>query len=466
MAYLKSADRFLEDFKFQHLPRSWPPAYPVFLALLTSIVSSVTTAALFGQTLLFALNTIAFALVVHRCLAGAEKGGYWLALIAGVVFASNPAVLLVHQYAVSEALFIFFFLLSTGAYLWYLETGGRFRLLATALLVGCLPIIRYAGMPFILIFAALVYFGRQDIGQLRSKRMSDALLLAVISALPLICWLTLNMLLRGESTNKSFAFHPVGATHLKALVGVFLSWFETPGHNMLTIVVLAVVCSAILRAVTSPKIEYRQKALLIALPLAALFYVLFLLATVSVMDANVPLDQRILLPSWILLIIAIFVVLQASMASRIAFGVLLIAITPVFAQYGLKSAIQIEHSRKYGLGFNTRDAATSPLLVIVRKEYPERKLYSNASDFVYLHTNLEIQSLPNIYDAATRERNPQFIYQMAAILEEIDNQKSAIVYFEGYEFRQYYPSAKQLTDEFSLGSSQSINSGFYLDMLK
>ena len=466
IAYLKSAGRLLEEFKFQHLPRSWPPAYPFYLALLASMVSNIMTAALLGQALLFALNTSAFALVIHRCLGTAEGGGYWLALVAAVLFASNPAVLLVHQYAVSEALFIFCLLLSTYACLWYLDKEERFRLLVTALLVGCLPIIRYAGMPFIGIFCALVFFGRPGTGQRRSKRMADALLLATVAALPLVCWLTLNRLFRGESTDKTFAFHPVSATHMKTLAGVFFSWFEVPGSSVWTILVVIVVCYAILRAASLPQIAFRQKALLIVLPLGALFYTLFLLVSVTVVDANVPLDQRVLLPAWILLIVAIFIGLHIFVTSRVVFGVLLIAIAAVFVEYGLKSATQIEYSRKYGLGFNTPGAATSPLLNTVKAEYPKRKLYSNASDYVYLHTSLEIQSLPRIYNAATRERNRRFIYEMATILEEIDNQKAAIVYFEGFEFRQYYPSAKQLKDEFSLDAAQHTSSGLYLNTLK
>ncbi len=303
VAYLKSASRFVLDPKLEHLPSHWPPAYPLFLALMMSFISNIKIAALLGQLLLLVFNTVAFSLVVYHCLHVARKSQYWIATLAAVVFASNPEVFLVHQYAVSEALFVFFLLSGFGACFWFLNRGSMFPLLIAALLVGCMPITRYAGLPFIAVFTVLIYIGRYSGEQPPRKRTWSALAFVVISALPLICWLALNALIRGESTNRTLEYHPVGVTHAKQLLEVFFSWFQVPGPGVLTILVVLCMGSVVVMSLTRLPTGDSRKALAIGLAIAALLYVFFLLISISLMDAYTPLDERILLPVWVLLII-------------------------------------------------------------------------------------------------------------------------------------------------------------------
>ncbi len=100
---------------------------------------------------------------------------------------------------------------------------------------------------------------------------------------------------------------------------------------------------------------------------------------------------------------------------------------------------------------------------MVNMESPHRKLYSNASDYVYLHTGHEVVGLPAIYNANTLKRNPRFLLQMANILKEIDDKEAAIAYFSGFEFRQYYPTSEQLESEFFLVSTQHFSDGMYFN---
>jgi hypothetical protein len=463
VAYLKSASRFASDFQFKHLPSHWPPAYPLFLAAMTALVPNILLAALFGQILLFAANTVAFSLIVRHLIAGAGK--FWIALLASVVFACNPAVLLLHQYAVSEPLFILFLFLGIAACLWFLNGESTFKLVFAALLVGCLPVTRYAGLPFLPVFAAWIFFGQYGGAPRRRIRAWRAVVFIAVASLPLLCWLLLNILKRGESTNRTFAYHPIGRSRFEELFQVFRSWFEVPGPDLLTTLAIATIAIAAFRALANLASSDRRRTLAVGLLIAALLYVLFLFLSISFMDAYSPLDQRMLIPAWIMLVMALFIALQAATTLRFTLCALLLSIVPVLLGYGMKSIDQIVYSSREGLGFQSRDAATSELLAVVDGAYANRQIYSNASDYIFLHTGREVKPLPVIYMATTQERNPQFIYEMAAILEEIDKQKAAIVYFEGFEFRQYYPTSNQLRHEFSLDSSLTTNDGTYFDHL-
>ena len=69
-------------------------------------------------------------------------------LLAGALFASNPAVLHMHQFAISEPLFISFLLGALALVLRWLARGQRYLLLLAALTLGMVPVVRYAGLPF------------------------------------------------------------------------------------------------------------------------------------------------------------------------------------------------------------------------------------------------------------------------------------------------------------------------------
>ena len=462
VAYLKSASLFATDARLEHLPSRWPPGYPLFLALLICIVPNMAVAALLGQVMLFALNITTFTLVVFHSLQAQGASQYWIAALAGVLFACYPAVVLVHQHALSEALFIFCLLSSLGMCLWCLKNQqSKFLPLLAAMSVGCLSIVRYAGLPFIPLVTALIFFGAKTARQSCTWRIKAALTFATTAALPLLCWLTLNTLQRGQTTSRSLAYHPAGLTHAKQLWQSVNAWFAVPGPAPLTVLVMLCIITATFRTATALPMEDWRRPLVLGLPFAALAYVVFILIAISFVDAHTPLDQRILLPAWILLSIAALISLQASLLSRATYTVLLSAILLVLCSNALSTAQQISYTRLHGLGYHTPVAATSVFPGIVQQALPTRKLYSNASDYLFLHTGREVENLPRIYDANTREPNPLFLYEMASLLAEIENDTAAIVHLKGFEFRHYYPTSEQLQVEFSLSPTLHTVDGTY-----
>jgi hypothetical protein len=466
VAYLKAANRVANDLQFNALPTHWPPGYPLFLAAFMAFMPGMTTAALFAQTMLFAINTILVALVTLRCLKPEGNSRFWIAGLTTVFFACNPAVLLVHQYAVSEALFVFFMLTGLLACFRAARKGGIHRLVIAALIVGCLPVVRYAGLPLLLAYALFVYLLWQgESATPRTKWMASCIFLGV-ATLPIAAWHGFNTMFRADATNRTLELHPVGLPHLQDFWSVVQGWFHVAPHYSLTILAIASISIGIYLSYSSLHNEDVRKSLISVFLLSGSGYVLFLLISISVVYANIPLDRRILLPCWLLLLLTIAVSLQVSTARKTHMLALAVPLVAVMLGYLAKSSHQVTHSMGYGLGYQLRGASESGLMQLVKDRSSGVTLYSNARDYIFLHTGIEVEPLPAIYSAATTKRNPDFVVKMAEILAEIDRGESGIVYMHRFEFRQYYPTIDQLREDFYLESGGSYGDGEFLHRLR
>ncbi|MEM9255019.1 MAG: hypothetical protein AAGA91_06200 [Pseudomonadota bacterium] len=428
------------------------------------IIPDITTAALIGQCVLYALNVVLFIGVVRSLLMDSGRSRHWIALLAGLVFALNPALLLLHQYALSEALFITSMLTTLLLVLRFAKTASKLCFVFAALAAGCLPIVRYAGLPFLAVSAAFIFALWEPRLRVLIGRWVDSLAFLFISILPLLCWLLLNSLVRGESTNRTLIYHPIETTKFIQLGETVLEWFRPQGPQWLALLLL--VCTVLIVVLSFrrlPSWDHRLRAA-IGLLCSAVAYVAFLLLSLSLLDAYTPLDRRILLPAWILLAIIPSLSLQVALHYRRLLAIQAVTLALIFLGYVTTTVDQVAHSRAFGFGYQTPGAAHSVLLKLVRNS-DKRVLYTNAADYVFIHTGLELQDLPMIYNPNTREKNQDFVPQMAAILREMDHGEAGIVHFSRLSNRDYFPSGTQLEEGYSLNPTLVTEDGSYYDQL-
>jgi len=463
VAYLKAAQGLVLDSGLRHLPSHWPPAYPLYVAALAHLLPSVKLAALYGQALLLVCNGCLFALIVFRYLGENSRGRQWTALGAGVFFLTSPYVFLLHQYALSEALFIFFLLAGIPGTLWFLRKRGGCRLVLAALLVGCLPVTRYAGMLFVPVFGVMVYLHGTG-SQKYSRRLATALAFTAIACLPLLAWLGLNMGLRGESTNREIAFHPVGWAHLEKLAAVFLGWFELPGSRISSVLAMTVIIGSIVWSSLDTRSETTRRQLTASLFIASVLYIVFIFFSISFIDANTLVDQRILLPAWLLLYLAAFLSTGESLRIKPLYYAALVSLLSIGASGLVATGGLIRSSVEHGLGYHTPDALRSDLLAQVRTATGNVQIYSNAGDYIYLNAGREVRSLPRIYNPGDMHYNPRFLADMTRIVKGVDEGTAVIVYFKDFGFRTYFPTLQQLEDEFFLGTRRTFSDGAWLSV--
>src|SRR5439155_23703 len=172
---------------------------------------------------------------------------YWAALAAIAVTAFLAALssssLFIHTFALSEALFIFFSLLSLGILLARIEWPSWGGVLAAALLAGAAGLTRYAAATVPAGALLLLLLSRKSL----ARRIIMAAFFCLVSTLPAMGWWIRNRIVLGSATNRVLALHPIGWVHIRDAARTTLDWlfWAEPIHPALTglaaLIALAVV---------------------------------------------------------------------------------------------------------------------------------------------------------------------------------------------------------------------------------
>jgi len=280
--------------------------------------------------------------------------------------------------------------------------------------------------------AAVLVVGRAPLRQ----RIADALQFGVVSAIPAGVWVLRNALVVGSSTNRDMALHLVGVRHAREALNTASGWLLIP-HGAPDILRLAIwlclvagVAGLYLRSHTT-----RPNSSLPKLPGVLLVfiatYAAFLAVSISLFDANTPLDDRILLP---VLVTGVIVLLAACdrawpyIDSRRLVPATLALFALFVAGHLWRSAELVTRGHAAGLGFTSVSWQTSPTWSDVRALPAGTALYSNAPEIVYLHTRRYPRALPRQRFLMTQQPNAQFPAELAAVGRDLQEQCGVIVF--------------------------------------
>ncbi|MBE0410250.1 MAG: glycosyltransferase family 39 protein, partial [Anaerolineales bacterium] len=274
------------------------PFYPALLgAIWFSGIDPAHVARILGAVII-AVNTLLAAWLVSRMVVGMNWPPVFAALLVGI----SPTILEIHSMAWTEPLFISLGFLGLGLLARGLENRSWKLSLIAALLVGLAALTRYAGV-------ALIFSGILGILLLARvgviHRLTYAAGFGMAAGLPLLVWVAYNILTVGTATSRSLNFHPIGRGQLWQGMASITSWLLIPENaptwfHLATLTLLGLLISAALFIIwrgrnkewTTPGITLSLIALFIPV------YILFLVVSISLFDANTPLDGRILSPAF------------------------------------------------------------------------------------------------------------------------------------------------------------------------
>jgi hypothetical protein len=138
------------------------------------------------------------------------------------------------------------------------------------------------------------------------RRLLDASIFSILGILPFVLWTVYNQSVAATTPGgRELAFHPVGMPHLWQAVYTLTNWLHLP-DNIPGIVRVPVLLFVVAGLGVSLWWAYRAKpgntavpGLLKLLLLFVILYPLFLAFSISFIDANTPLDERILSPLYV-----------------------------------------------------------------------------------------------------------------------------------------------------------------------
>lgn len=369
-----------------------------------------------------------------------SRGAVWTAVFTAFLMMNSLVMLTIHAYAWSEAVFILLgfsglFLLSRHL------ADGRFRwLLFAAVCIGLANFTRYAGLPFIAVggLGILLFDKRPWL-----RRLVNAAIFGILAVLPLVLWFWRNARVSGSAASRELVFHPIGRDQIIQAVDTLAGWLLIPPVFPSLIKIGAIVLLAGL-VLFIAWLAHKQKHsndpkdgpwyLAQLLALFILVYPAFLAVSISFLDANTPLDDRILSPVFVagILLVVYYaqVLLNVSHGRRqITIGVTAVALL-FGAFYLLNAASWIHASQGQGLGFSNRVWQDTEIEPAINQLPVDAVIYSNAPGIVYILTERPSTPLPKDTLAVTRQVNSEYDQELAEVKIRLVGGNNYVIYFD------------------------------------
>lgn len=467
--YLSAADRLvagkgLTPIGFHVVPAMpsgqsltiFAPGYSLALASTTLFTSDRLTGAKYLHSLLFAANVFVLGLIIYI-----SSGSVWPALCAMGLFQTSYRLLSVYTMVRAEPLFIFFLLCTLLGAVFYTRKPRLWLLLACGSTAAAALLTRYAAVAILLPLVLIVLLQKDP----SHRRVKRAVLVAGVALLPILGWVIRNRLVAGSSTARAFAFHFIGLVEVKVFVESLMLLFTSyrlPGLVKSLIVTIAAIFVIYalwmgLRGQTGP--ANRCVRFFSAVMVAS--YLIFLAAYNSFADPAVDLGPRVALPVYVFGMILVFSLVEWQSEvghRRILFWCVILASLILFSANVRPASFWVSYRHREGEGFTSRAWKDSETVKFVKALPSQMVVYSNAADACYLFTNREAVRLPakhdptsaSVYDTAGARANADFESQMAALRDDLINNRALVVYFDRVDWRWYLPAQHELEESYKL----------------
>jgi hypothetical protein len=387
--------------------------FPPLYSLVLSSLQILGVDPLSGARL---VNAFAFGITVALAgamVASASAGAVYPLLASALVLAS-PVLLDVNAWAMTEPLFLMLGLTALLSLAKYTTRRSTAWLAAAAAAAGLAAVTRYAGVVLLATGCSTLLFLRE--GSLR-RRASDAVLFLAIGATPAVAWGVRSILLTGSATNRTLSWHPPSLLQLKRVFGVLWEWmlpgeFSYPAlYAMIGCTLVAAIAAILALRRTGVRSALRRIA---AVPWASprgilaqhvVWYSGMILLTLFVVDATTPVDQRILSPAYvsILLLAAISLALlqERGKSSRMRSAVPVI-LGALLISYGVRSAAVLRTLQATQRGFTNPGWVSMGDLEAIREIPSDILIYTNNLEALEFFYGRGGTIIPFPVDAVTR----------------------------------------------------------------
>lgn len=425
----------------------YPPVYPALLAISGLFGIEPLDGARWLHSLIFALNVLILGTITYLSTNRSVTAG----LCSILLFISSAQILEIHTTAWSEPPFIFFSLLALLLLALHIDRPSIPLLLGSSLFLGLALMTRYIGLTLLppMIMAILLFSGKPT-----RARIKNSLVLLATGVSPLAIWLLRNILVGGTATDRTIVFHPINGEHIKSLFNtMYNSWMPIrhQGGLILFLIVSGLALIGFLLVIRD-EMPNKGKAslntiILMVMLLFSITYVAFLFASISLIDAHTPVDDRILSPVYVS-----GVIFLVSLSWRISsmtnirgiwWGYLAISAILIYANanHALSSLIRLHNE---GSGFTSRTWLRSESMAYVKSLPGGTIIYSNGPDIIHFLTGKEAMFIPARVSPVTLLANRNFSPELVAMWDDMAQNQAILVYFDNVTWRWYLPKREEL----------------------
>ena len=438
----------------------YPPLFPTLLAAAGLAGADLAEGARWLNALLFGGNVTLAGVLVHACTRS-----WWFSLASASLMAVSSPVIRIHSWLWTEPLFVFFALTGIFFLAGHLERPSATSLCLAAWATAMAFLARYAGLALVATGAVGLLLQSKQGWRDRSKATT---LFLAIACLPMILWLIRNMAAVGSATNRVLTFHPPTVEHLKSAADTLSTWcLPAGGFPEVALLALGTVlglCLARLVGAARRAVDARPlSSLSCVLSAFILSYVSLILASLTFLDAQIPLNDRILSPAYIGgLILASCLWGRLAGSGRIGrtgrgAGMVLWAVLFVLHSHNAVSWF----GRLYdgGLGYSSIAWRDSGLVRYVNASDDRTPIFTNAPDAIYALMGRPAYMIPRKMDPSTKTLNGRYLQELERMGRRLKEERGRLVYFDQVHWRWYLPSAQELAEELGLDAVIRFSDG-------
>ena len=414
---------------------NFPPLYSIFLAVPFLFGVDWQLAVWWVSLFFFILNT---ALIIRLIwLAG---GSRWAGLLGAAMYLAMRPYLYYQFYAMSEPVYYFCTLLAficmirgfrEKKFLWWLACG---------IACGGAFLARYIGIVSLCaIFGAVIVFSREKRGRFLAGLFCGAIP-------PVAAWLVRNALITGNASNRQILSHWVTMDDLRHGVMILWRWLfpsryggmDAPVRWMVwaaaAFMGLSLIFCLIIMIIMSRADHSPDSPALLSIWTWLLFivgYNLFVVLTISLFDASVNIEERILFPAFMIF----FLIFPTIFGRLLKTGNYLPSLLPLAAvifftvTFALDTATHLSDMAEHGYGWGWEGWNTSPAMQIIRGLPEDKVIYSNQIEAVSLWTGRGSYALLDPVDPSSEQVREGYQDTLNEIRRQVNDGEAVLVFF-------------------------------------
>ena len=440
-----------------------PPLFPALLAVFQAAGIDPLAGARWLNALLLGVNALLVGAIVRRWTGSGQ-----LAILGALLVIASVDLFRAHTWVLTEPIFVTGALLGLGWLVRDLEAPRRSALAGAVVAIALASLARYAGLAAIGAGAVAVALW----GPLTpARRWGRAALFAAAAGLPLVAWLLRNRTVDGSLTGKQLVVHALPASRARQGLDSLSAWFlpdiapAAVRYAVLILVALAVLVACWhargrAEAGLEPRYQARIRLGSRVFGTFALAYGALVFATISLFDAHVPLDARLLAPLYAIVVVLALVGL-ARLAARApeVRSIALWALVLLAAVSLTRSVLWAAGSELDEMGYASRVWRESALVAEVKGLRDDVRVFSNAPDALYVLTGRPARLVPLKADPFTRQENTRYSEEVGRLERELRGRSGVVVYFRWLRWRWYLPGERELAERLGLVTVATAREG-------
>ncbi len=423
----------------------FPPFFSIVLASLGYLGFELIDGSRWLNALMFGVSAFLTWRLIHQ-----YTGSNWVSIAGAILFLGSSSLIKYHSWVMSEGLYILLQLTVFSLLIAFINSGKKILLVSAAVITGAGILTKYIGFSILFSGALTIFFfSEKD----RKKKIINSLLYIFIASLPVGVWFIRNSSLRGNLTNRTFAYHPMRLDLLKVYQYEIGNWFHFHrlfpwGQRFLAALFVAVIgpLDFLYTQVREWRLKQPKKQNKVrALPWLLIFYTLaFLMILVinsTFLDAGTTLTapERYLAPlyvtSIILILITTYDFIERSKFRTVlapSLAILLIAI----GFFHLRNSMNLYGEDGVDLGYQSLKVQNPGLVEGLKSISQDRLLSSDNPERIYVLTGRTAYFFPVEYRYYSQQTNPDYLERIAQIRAVLQAGGRLIIFGDIEEHRE------------------------------